>query len=30
MGKRVGQEVQFTAPAGTFTYRIEEIKPHRQ
>jgi len=26
MGKQAGQEVQFTAPAGTFKYRIEEIQ----
>ena len=29
MGKRVGQEIQFSAPAGTFKFRIEEIKPHK-
>ncbi len=29
MGKHVGQEIQFTAPAGTFKYRIEEIQPHK-
>jgi transcription elongation factor GreA len=28
MGKHVGQEVEFSAPAGIFTYRIEEITPH--
>lgn len=28
MGKHVGQEIQFAAPAGTFKYRIEEIQPH--
>lgn len=28
MGKHVGEQVQFNAPAGTFLFRIEEIKPH--
>jgi len=28
MGRHVGQEVQFSAPAGTFIYRIEKIQPH--
>jgi len=27
IGKHVGQEVQFSAPAGTFKYRLEDIKP---
>ena len=29
MGRHVGQEIQFNAPAGTFKYRIEDIKPHK-
>lgn len=28
MGKHVGEEVQFSAPAGRFTYRIDKIEPH--
>jgi transcription elongation factor GreA len=30
IGKHVGQEVQFSAPAGTFIYRIEKIQPHSE